>query len=66
MLLLAALLILLAVTIPTMRFCERDYRADELNAVHAGAVLDATETAQWMARFGTHPAGWRIPGVYCG
>ena len=61
---LAALLILLAVASAAVRFHERDYRADEVNTVHAGVVLNASETAQWIAWQASHPAGWRILGVY--
>jgi len=61
---LAAFLILLAVASAAVRFHERDYRADEVNTVHAGVVLNASETAQWIAWQASHPAGWRILGVY--
>ena len=64
LLLTVALLTLLAVTIPTVRFHERNYHIDEINTVHAGVMLNVAETAQWMAASGVHPAGWRILGVY--
>jgi len=62
--LLAAVLILGAVALAAARFHERNYRADEVNTVHAGVVLNAAETAQWIAQQASHPAGWRILGVY--
>ena len=62
--LLVGLMILFAVTIPTFRFHERSYRVDELHTAHAGMVLNASETAQWIARNAIHPPGWRILGVY--
>jgi len=64
LLLIVALLILFPVALAAERFRERDYRADEVNTVHAGVVLNASETAQWMAWQAAHPAGWRILGVY--
>ncbi len=63
-LLVAALLILFSVALAAARFRDRDYRADEVNTVHAGVVLNASETAQWIAWQASHPAGWRILGVY--
>ncbi len=62
--LLAALLILFSVAVSTVRFHARNYHVDEVNTVHAGVLLNAAETAQWMAIGGIHPAGWRILGVY--
>ncbi len=62
--LLAAALILGAVALSTVRYHGRDYRADEVNTVHAGVVLNAAETVQWIAQQASHPAGWRILGVY--
>ena len=31
-----------------------------MNTVHAAQVLTASQTAQWMAINGVHPAGWRV------
>ncbi len=61
---LVSLLLLFAVTVPTIHFHGRNYRADEINTAHAGMVLNASETAQWIARNAVHPPGWRILGVY--
>ena len=62
--LLSALLILSGVALSTARYHGRDYRADEVNTIHAGVVLNAAETAQWIAQQASHPAGWRILAVY--
>ncbi|MCL4237045.1 MAG: glycosyltransferase family 39 protein [Anaerolineae bacterium] len=62
--LLTALLIVGAVALSTVRYHGRDYRADEVNTVHAGVVLNASEVVSWMGANGVHPAGWRVLGVY--
>ena len=56
----AALLILAVAALHTYHFLDRNYRQDEVNTVHAAQVLSASETAQWMAINGVHPAGWRV------
>jgi len=62
--LIAALLILTSVTISTVRFHDRNYIPDEAVTVHAGTILNAAETVQWMGEGGIHPAGWRVLSVY--
>jgi hypothetical protein len=57
---LAALLILAVAALHIYHFIDRNYRQDEVNTVHAAQILSASETAQWMAINGVHPAGWRV------
>jgi hypothetical protein len=56
----AVLLILAVAALHIYHFLDRNYRQDEVNTVHAAQVLSASETAQWMAINGVHPAGWRL------
>ncbi len=41
-------------------FHDRNFRQDEVFTVHGANVLTLSETAQWMAINGVHPAGWRV------
>ena len=58
--LLIGVVLVVLVALPTYHFHNRNFRQDEIYTVHAGTTLSISETAQWMAVNGVHPAGWRI------
>lgn len=59
-LILLVLIMVGSVFLHSYRFHQVEYRQDEINTVHAGAVLDAAGIVEWLSYEGTHPPGWRI------
>lgn len=58
--LLAALLMLAAVSIHTLRFADRNYREDEVNTIHAANTKSIPAIVRWTTESGVHPAAWLI------
>ena len=45
----AGVLILGTIAISIVRFHGQNYYADEVNTVHAGVILNAADTVQWLS-----------------
>ncbi|MCD4685987.1 MAG: glycosyltransferase family 39 protein, partial [Anaerolineae bacterium] len=58
--LLAALIMLAAVSVQTMRFADRNYREDEVNMTHAARTKTIPEIVYWTVESGIHPAAWSL------
>ena len=59
-LVLLGLIILGSISLHSYRFRQVEYRQDEINTVHAAAVLDTAGIVEWLGYEGTHPPSWRI------